>query len=76
MPKPINFEKQLEREINAVRIVCDRIPAGRTKLAKFLRIRPAEVSRYLKGGRKPGGDMLLGMQEFVRRNQLKTNETE
>jgi predicted transcriptional regulator len=69
MPKPINFDKTLERELDVVRRVCNAIPAGRTKLAKFLGIRPAEVTRYLKGGRKPGGDVLLGMQEFVRRNQ-------
>jgi transcriptional regulator with XRE-family HTH domain len=71
MSKPINFDKTLIREVEAVRKLCDKIYGGRTKLAKFLGIRPAEVSRYLAGGRRPSGDMLLGMQEWLRRNQVK-----
>jgi len=60
----------LAKQLNAVRRTVDRIPNGRTKLARYLGIRPNEVSRYLTSEtRKPGGSILAGMQAFVEKHK-------
>jgi hypothetical protein len=60
------LDRLLAKELNAVRRTVDRMPNGRTKLAKYLGIRLNEVSRYLTSGtRKPGGSIMAGMRAFV-----------
>lgn len=68
--------KLLRRELNAVRRTCDRLPNGRTKLARFLGIRTSEVSRYLASeSRRPSGPILAGMREFVKKYGPKKEPT-
>lgn len=63
------LDRLLAKELNAVRRTVDRIPNGRTKLADFLGIRLNEVSRYLTSEtRKPGGAIMAGMREFVKKH--------
>lgn len=71
----LKLDGLLEKELRAVRRTVDRLTNGRTKLAKFLGIRQAEVSRYLTSGqRKPSGPVLAGMRAFVAKHAI-TAET-
>lgn len=76
--KPANLNGLLDKEVERVRKIADRLPNGRTLLAEFLGIRLSEVSRYFTDGerrRKPAGHILAGMREFARRQEIAKKNT-